>query len=100
MKRFVPDDWELTERLRDYAKKKGLSDKQIDDQEEAFRIHQFKQDILCWNRCWQRWVRSAIEWGKVVPATEVTYRKPQELSKEQKQADILAFERDMKRFGK
>lgn len=97
-RRFVPDDWELTSKLRDYARKKGLTDKQIDDQEEAFRLCQFPREILCWDRAWQRWVRNAIEWGKVVPTRQKEYRGVEELSDEQRQADILAFERDVKRF--
>ena len=81
-KKFVPDDWKLTERLRDYAKKKGLTDAQVDDQEEAFRLCQFPRDILCWDRAWQRWIRNAIEWGKVVPVKQKEYRRPEELSEE------------------
>ena len=99
MKRFVPDSWELTENLREYARKKGLTENQIDDQEEAFRLCQFPRDILCWNRAWQRWIRNAIEWGKVVPVVEKEYRRPQELSEEQKTADIIKFQQDMERLG-
>ena len=98
MKRFVPDNWELTDKLRDYARKKGLSDSQIDDQEEAFRLCQFPRDILCWDRAWQRWIRNAIEWGKVVVTRDVNYRQPKELSDEERQKDLAKFEKDMKKF--
>lgn len=96
--RFVPDSWELTDNLRDYAKSKGLNDRQIDDQAEAFRLCQFPRAILCWDRAWQRWVRNAIQWGHVVPATVPNYRKPEQLSEQQRTADILAFERDIQRL--
>lgn len=72
--RFVPDSWQLTDHLRDYAKKKGLSDNQIDDQEEAFRLCQFPREILCFDRAWQRWVRNAIEWGRVTPSVTREYK--------------------------
>lgn len=100
MKRFVPDDWILTDKLSDYARKKGLSDNQIEDQEEAFRLCQFPRDILCWDRAWQRWIRNAIEWGKVVPTVVREYRQPEELSEGQRQADILKFEEHMKKLGR
>ena len=98
--RFVPDDWILTPKLRQYARDKRLTDDTISDQEEAFRLHQFKQDILDWDRCWQRWIRSAIEWGKVHPIQEVKYNMPEEESTEEKKAAILQFNAQMKRFGK
>lgn len=87
MKRFVPDSWKLTDRLRQYALDKGLSDNQINDQEEGFRLHQFKQPILDFDRAWMRWIRSAIEWGKVVPTTKVEYHSPQEITEDEKKRD-------------
>ena len=98
--RFVPDDWILTPKLRQYARDKRLTDDTISDQEEAFRLHQFKQPILDWDRCWQRWIRSSIEWGKVQPVQEVKYKKVEEELPAEREAAILAFNRDMKRFGK
>jgi hypothetical protein len=100
MTRFVPDDWVLTDKLRDYARGKGLTEATIDDQEEAFRLCQFPRPILDFDRAWQRWIRNAIEWGKVVPVVQKEYTTRQEITDEQKSADILAFERDMKRYGK
>ena len=73
MSRFVPDDWILTDKLRQYARDKALTDKTIDDQEEAFRLHQFKVPVLDFDRAWMRWIRSAIEWGKVEPVVEREY---------------------------
>ena len=98
--RFVPDDWELTPKLRQYAKDKKLTDATIDDQEEAFRLCQFPRDILDWDRAWQRWIRNAIEWGKVQPIQEPKYNRPQELLPEERERDIIQFHEQMKRFGK
>ena len=94
--RFVPDSWELTERLREYARAKGLSDAQIDDQEEAFRLCQFPKQILCWDRAWQRWIRNAIDWGKAVPTRQPNYRKPEQASEAQLQKDREAWRREMR----
>jgi len=83
---FVPDDWKLTEKLRQYARNKRLTDATIDDQEEAFRLCQFNRSIKDFDRAWQRWVRSAIEWGKVQPTQEPTYRTVEEQSLEERKA--------------
>ena len=98
--RFVPDTWILTPKLRQYARDKKLTDDTISDQEEAFRLHQFKQPILDWDRCWQRWIRSSIEWGKVQPIQEVRHNMPKEELPEERKAAIIQFEQQMKRFGK
>ena len=87
MSHFVPDDWKLTDKLRQYARDKRLTDMTIDDQEEAFRIHQFKIKIKCWDRCWMRWIRSAIEYGKVQPMVEIKHRTIQEQSPEEHKSD-------------
>jgi hypothetical protein len=92
--RFVPDDWILTDKLRQYARDKGYSESQIDDQLEDFRLCEFPKARKDWNRAWQRWVKRAIKWGHVVPATVREYRKPELVSEEQRKADVLAFERD------
>ena len=96
--KFVPEDWILTDKLRAYAKSKGLTDKQIADQEEGFRLCQFPRTILCWDRAWMRWIRNAIEWGKVVPCTTREYRKPAEVSEEQLQKDREDWARDMRKL--
>jgi len=89
MANFVPDDWELTPKLRQYARDKRLTDATIDDQEEAFRIHQFKINIKCWDRCWMRWIRSAIEFGKVQPIQEHKHNMPEEISTSERERDSI-----------
>ena len=97
---FVPEDFVLTDKLKDFAREKGYTEKHLKDQEEKWRDAQYKTVIKCWDRAWRRWVRNSIEWGHVVPATNPEYRGIQELTEEQKTADVLAFERDKKRYGK
>lgn len=98
MGKFVPDDWVLTDKLRQYARDKRLTDATIDDQEEAFRLCQFNRDIKCFDRAWMRWIRSAIEWGKVQPIQEPKYRTTEVISDEQRQKDIEKFNEQMKTF--
>lgn len=95
---FVPDEWELTPKLRDYARKKRLTEATIDDQEEAFRLCQFNRVIKCWDRAWMMWVRNAIEWGKVQPTQDVRHRMPEEITADQKAEDQRKWEDDMKRL--
>ena len=100
MSRFVPDNWELTEKLRQFARDKGLTEKQIDDEEEKFRDHQYKRSMYRWDACWRNWVRNAIKFGDVVPVAAPTYRRPEEVTDAQRQKDIIDFKEQMKRYGK
>lgn len=92
--KFFPEDYELDDKLLKWTKGKGLSDKQIEDQMERIKMHEFSPMRSCPRRTWQRWIMNAIDWGRVVPSVTREYRQPQTLSEEQRQADILAFERD------
>lgn len=95
--RHVPNSWELTEVLKDYARDKGFSDKQIDDMEEACRCYEFKRKYHCWDRVWQRWVRRAVEMGNPIPENRIVeYRGLQEVSEDQLAQDRLDFENDPK----
>ena len=95
---FVPSDWKLTDKLRQYARDKRLTDATIDDQEEAFRLCQFNRNIKDFDRAWQRWIRSAIEWGKVQPAFEPTYQTVTELSPEQRKEDAAKAVAQMDKY--
>ena len=95
---FVPEDFILTDKLKDFARDKGYTDKHLEDQEEQWRDHQYKTVIKCWDRAWRRWVRNSIEWGKVVPATVKEYTMPQELSDAERQADAAKAWSDMNRL--
>ena len=92
--KFFPTDWEPDQKILDWAKDKGVSEKQVLEQLEEIRDHEFNPMRSCPVRTFRRWIRNAIKWGHLVPSVTREYRKPQELSEQQRQADILAFERD------
>lgn len=92
--KFFPEDYELDEKLTEWTKKKGVSDTQIIEQLERIKIHEFQPMRSCPRRTWQRWIMNGIDWGRIVPTVQRDYRRPQELSEEQRRADILKFEND------
>ena len=94
MGRFVPKEWKLTDKLREFAKGKGLTDSMIDDQEERFRDCEFPQNRTDFDRCWRRWIRNGIDWGKIVPVRDVTYRQPKEYTEKDRAAAQSAFDND------
>ena len=95
---FVPKDWEISEDLLKWTRNKGLSDNQIEEVLESYRDHQYKRPMMDPNACWRNWVKNAIKWGDVVPTTVKVYNKPQELTDEQKQADLRKWEEDMRKL--
>jgi hypothetical protein len=97
---FVPDNFKLSEDLRQFARDKGFSETDIEEQEEKWRDHQYRTPRIDAARCWRNWVRNAIKFGDVTPSVTPQYRKQAELTEDQRTADIIKFERDMKRFGK
>ena len=97
---FVPNDWKMSEELLDWTKKKGLTDKTIENELESFRDHQYKRPMQRPDACWRNWVKNGIKWGNIVPTAVPTYKTVIPLTDEQKSADVLAFKRDMKRYGK
>ena len=97
---FVPEDWEISEDLTKWTKAKGLTDEQIKDEIESFRDHQYKKPMQRADACWRNWVKNGISYGKIATVRNSEYRRPEELTAEQKKCDILKFNADMKRLGK
>ena len=97
---MVPKGWEMSSELRSWTKAKHLTDEQIEDEIESFRDHQYKKPMISADACWRNWVKNGIKWGSIATVRNSEYRKPEVLSTPQKKADILAFNRDMKRLGK
>ncbi len=97
---FIPNDWNLSEDLLQWTKAKGLSDKSIEDEIESFRDHQYKRPMQRADACWRNWIKNGIKWGSIETVSASQYRTVEELSPEQKKADVLAFDRDMKRYKK
>ena len=80
MSRFylLPKNWQPDEKLRAWARAKGLTDAQIDDCLECCRDHQYKRAMISPERCFRNWIRNAIKFGDVVVSTTPNYRKPDE----------------------
>ncbi len=92
--KFFPEDWTPDQKIMEWCFKQGLSEKQIEEQLECIMDHEFQPMRSCPNRTFRRWIRNAIKWQHVTPTVQKEYRTPEQLSAEQKQADILAFEND------
>ena len=71
--RFVPDNWILTDKLRQYAKDRKLTDANIDEQYDLFIVCQFKTDILNWDKCWMMWILRGIKRGWIPTIQEMKY---------------------------
>lgn len=84
---FVPDSFVLTEELKDFARNLGLTDGQIDEQEDKWRDYQYKRAMRCPVRCWRNWVRNAIKFGDVTPTRAYKPRQVQELTDAERKAD-------------
>jgi hypothetical protein len=91
---FVPEDWEMSEKLISWTKAKGLTEKQIEDELESFRDHQYKRPMQRADACWRNWVKNGIQWGRIETVSPSNHRRPDELSTEQKKSDIISFEND------
>lgn len=94
---FCPDEFELSERSKEFARKKGLTDEQIEDELEAMRDYEYARKRTDWDRAFRNWVRKGIEWGRVTPVRR--FRRPEQVSEEQRQQDIEKWRKDMERMG-
>jgi len=84
---FIPEDWQLSADLRQWTRAKGVSDKQIDDEIESFRDHQYKRAMSRPDACWRNWVKNGIKWGNLETVSNSQYRRPAELSPEERKQD-------------
>ena len=94
---FCPEDFELSEKSRQFAKGKGMTDEQISDALEAMRDWEFQKRRTDWDRVFRNWIRKGIEWGQITPVRKP--RRPEEITEEQRQEDIRKWKEEMKRFG-
>jgi hypothetical protein len=62
----LPKNYQPTEQHTDYAKTKGMTDKTIADEFEAFCIHHRKvgNKYVDWYAAWQTWVRNHFKFKK------------------------------------
>lgn len=97
--KFFPEDFSLDAKLLKWTTEQGLSEKQIADQLDRIKDHEFQPMRSCPTRTWRRWIRNAIKWEHVVPSLTKEYRKPEKLSKEQREQDKQKFNDQMSKWG-
>ena len=91
--RFVPDGWVPREKDILWAMKKfNISRDEVARQAESFIDYEFKRAYSDWNRAFRNWFRTGDKYQLLMK--ERQYRKPEQLTDEQREADILAFEKD------
>jgi hypothetical protein len=91
--RFAPDDFEVTtERLQWAMKTFDITEQEVLRQTELWHDHEYKRAYFDWNRAWRRWFRQCEVYGTF--KRPVKHRRPEEITTEQRKADILKFERD------
>ena len=64
IKRKIPDVFPLTNKLKEYALKKGIFKNEVDRLFESFKkSHGSKGTVMLdWNLCWHTWVLNEIKW--------------------------------------
>jgi len=84
---FIPENWQLSAKLQKWTKDLGVSDKDIIEQRELIGDHQYKRQMMRPDACWRNWIKNAIKWGNLTPMTHSDYRRPDELTPEQRKLD-------------
>ena len=84
---FMPEDWQLSAKLLKWTKDMGLSDKQIAEQRELIGDHQYKRMMMRPDACWRNWIKNGIKWENITPTVNKEYRRPAELTPEQRAID-------------
>jgi hypothetical protein len=95
-----PKDFEPNETSTIFCQKFGMTKDAIDDALFAMKDHEYKQPKSDWDATFRNWIRTAIKYGDITPVQEHKYNMPEEIGQETRKADIIAFNRQMKRFGK
>lgn len=89
----APDDFEVTlDRLEWAMTEFNISKAEVMRQTEIWHDYEFRRAYFDWGRVWKRWFRKCDELNQF--RRERKPRLVEEVSDEQRQADILAFERD------
>ena len=96
---FLPDDYAPSDKTMDAAKSLGLTEKQVIDQLDKCRDYQYKRPMIDPDRCFRNWLRNAIKFGDVVPATVREYRKVEEYTDEQRKADAAKAWASLNKLG-
>lgn len=97
--KFFPEDWTPDQKILDWAKAKGVSEKQVMEQLEEIKLHEFQPMRSCARRTFQRWINNGIRWGHIVPTVTREYRQPHEPSEQEKERDLDLFKKQMAEYG-
>jgi hypothetical protein len=95
---FLPEDYTPTNKTLALAKSLGLSEKQVTEQLDKCKDYQYRRQMIDPDRCFRNWLRNAIKFGDVVPATVREYRKPEEISEDQRKADAAKAWKELNRL--
>ena len=97
--RFAPDSFVVTtERMKWAMDEFNISEKEVDRQTMLWHEWEYARAYSDWGRAWKRWFRQAQQYDKF--KREHVHKTIKEVLPKQKEADILAFHAQMKRFGK
>ena len=91
-----PEDYEPNETSIKFCKSKGLTNDMIEELVFEMKDYEYKREHKDWDATFRWWIRNGIKFGTVVPPRKL--KTVEEISPEQRSADILAFERDVKKF--
>ena len=91
--RFVPDTWSPNSRSMDFCAEKGLDKKQIAQELEKMRDHEFRRPYSDWDRVFRNWIRKAIELGTVSVHTSLDHQASELDLVRQPGEDDASFER-------
>lgn len=65
MPKFCPDNFKPNQRTIEFAKSRGLDDRQIKSELERMMDYEFKRSYTDWQRVFRNWIRKALELGTV-----------------------------------
>lgn len=93
----APDDFEPTpEQIKWAIDTFRISKNEVLRQTEEWKDFEYKRAYFDWNRAWKRWFRQAEKFDTL--KRERVYRKPEEVTEEQRQEDIRRWNEDMRRL--
>lgn len=97
MPKFVPDNFQPKDKDIEWAMHEfNIARTEVDRQVELLRDHEFRRNYTDWNRVFRNWMRKADEIQTL--KREQRLRRPEELTDEQRAADIRKWEDDMRRL--
>ena len=95
----VPEDFQVTDRDREWAKDTfNIDDKEVDRQIMFWRLHEYKRAYFDWGRALQRWFYQAKKYKELI--YEHKPRTIVELTPEQAREERIRGDENLKRLAK